>query len=159
MKYIIKELISIETSKYQIKQISAEDTYDVRHPVLRSGKPIETCIFKGDNLETTIHLGIYYNGSIIGVCSFFYNSHKDISESNQYQLRGMAILKKYQGKGTGKTILSYGENLLKQKNINLIWCNAREVAVNFYKRNGYRTIGKSFNITDIGLHYVMSKPI
>jgi predicted GNAT family N-acyltransferase len=129
----------------------------VRHPVLRSGKPIESCVFDGDDLETTIHLGIFFHDELVGICSFFKNNHENISEENQYQLRGMAILNKLQGKGLGNIILSYGETLLKNKNVNTIWCNAREVAINFYKKNGYKTIGSSFNIKDIGLHYVMYK--
>ena len=69
----------------------------------------------------------------------------------------MAVLKPLQGKGLGKTILRHGEVLLKEKNVNIIWCNAREIAVNFYKKNGYQIIGESFNIKDIGLHYAMYK--
>ena len=94
---------------------------------------------------------------MIGICSFYKNSHPDISETSQYQLRGMAILKAHQGKGIGKIILTHGEQLLKVQHVKIIWCNAREIAVNFYKKNGYQTIGQSFNIKDIGLHYVMYK--
>lgn len=94
---------------------------------------------------------------MIGVSSFFKNHHPSISKENQYQLRGMAILKEHQGKGIGNIILNYGEKFLKEKNIDIIWCNAREVAINFYKRNGYIIIGEPFTIKDIGLHYVMYK--
>ena len=45
----------------------------------------------------------------------------------------------------------------KDKNAKIIWCNARENAVNFYKKNRYQIIGESFNIKDIGLHYLMYK--
>ena len=38
-----------------IKNISANETFLVRHPVLRAGKPIENCKFDGDELETTQH--------------------------------------------------------------------------------------------------------
>lgn len=69
----------------------------------------------------------------------------------------MAILKEHQGKGIGKIILKHGEQLLKEQHAKIIWCNAREVAITFYKKNGYQIIGESFNIKDIGLHYVMFK--
>ncbi|SFZ93773.1 Acetyltransferase (GNAT) domain-containing protein [Flaviramulus basaltis] len=71
----------------------------------------------------------------------------------------MAILKEYQGKGIGNIILNYTEEFIKKKNTDIIWCNAREIAVDFYKKNNYQTIGKAFPIKDIGLHYVMYKTL
>ena len=105
----------------------------------------------------TLHLGIYLKDNLIGVCSFFQNSHSNILQEAQYQIRGMAIIKNFQRKGLGYQILNYGENLLKEKNTRIIWCNAREVALHFYKKNGYQISGDSFPIGDIGLHYVMYK--
>lgn len=69
----------------------------------------------------------------------------------------MAVLKTFQGKSLGKIILKHGETLLIEKNTTTIWCNAREIAVNFYRKCGYQTIGESFNIKDIGKHYTMYK--
>lgn len=71
----------------------------------------------------------------------------------------MAVLKAYQGLGLGNIILTYGEQLLKENNVEVIWCNAREVAVNFYKKSGYKIIDDAFNIKDIGWHYVMYKKL
>ena len=104
-------------------------------------------------------MGIYLENNIIGVCSFFNNSHDTLSDKNQYQLRGMAILKSHQKKGLGKKLIRFGEHLLQQKNVDLVWCNAREIAINFYKNNDYSIINKPFNIADIGLHYMMYKSL
>ena len=144
---------------YSIKKISAKETYIVRHPVLRQGKPIESCVFEGDNLETTFHLGIFHKDKLVGISSFLQNRHPLLSEELQYQLRGMAVLNEYQNLGLGKLILNHGENLLKEQNIQIVWCNAREKAANFYKKNGYKIIGLPFDIKDIGLHYIMCKTL
>ena len=149
--------MTIKNSEYNIKIISSTEAYIVRHPVLRTGKPIESCFFDGDNYETTFHLGIFSKNKLVGVCSFFKNNHASIFEENQYQLRGMAVLKTFQKKGFGKIILNYGETLLKQKHTNIVWCNAREIAVNFYEKCGYKIISEPFNIKGIGKHYVMHK--
>lgn len=143
--------------KFKINQITSKETHVVRHPVLRAGKPIESCVFNDDNLETTIHFGIFEKENVIGICSFFKNSHPNISERPQYQLRGMAVLKAFQGIGLGEIILRHGEDVLKEKSVKILWCNAREIAINFYKKNDYQIIGESFNIKDIGLHYTMYK--
>jgi len=144
---------------YTIKPIASTKTYLVRLPVLRKGKAIESCIFDGDDLETTFHLGIYLENELVGVCSFFRNNSKLISAEFQYQLRGMAILETQQGLGLGTIILRHGESILKQQNTPIIWCNAREKAINFYKKMGYNFIGEPFEIKDIGLHYRMYKEL
>ncbi|WP_298536142.1 GNAT family N-acetyltransferase [uncultured Algibacter sp.] len=149
--------ININSHNYFIKLINSEETYKVRHPILRSGKPIESCAFEGDDHKTTLHLGLYFKDEIVGVCSFLKNKHVNINQESQYQLRGMAVLENFQRTGIGYELLNYAENLLKAKNTNTIWCNAREVALHFYKKNGYTIFGLPFNIGDIGLHYTMYK--
>lgn len=144
---------------YIIKPIVSTETYLIRQPVLRPGKPIESCLFDGDDLNTTFHLGIYGDNKLIGVSSFFKNNQPLIKVNSQYQLRGMALLHEYQGFGLGNRILAHGENLLKQQNIQVIWCNARETATRFYEKNNYKIIGNAFNIENVGIHYMMFKPL
>ena len=50
-------------------------------------------------------------------------------------------------------------NILKKRNCDLIWCNARLVAVSFYHAVGMKEIGDLFDISDIGPHYYMYKRI
>jgi len=152
-----EKIKNISTSNYKIKIICSKETYSVRHPILRAGKSIESCVFEGDDLETTIHFGVFSKENLVGICSFYKNSHPNILETPQYQLRGIAVLKPFQGKGFGKKILRHAEDFLKEKRAIIIWCNAREIAINFYKKNGYQIIGEPFYIRDIGLHYAMYK--
>lgn len=142
---------------YKVRIINSQDTYIVRHPVLRAGKPIESCVFDGDDLKTTIHLGLFFNTKLIGVCTFLKKSSPLFPDKIQYQLRGMAILKEFQSYGFGKIILEHGEVILKKQKTKIIWCNARELAVNFYKKNSYQNIGEPFNIEGIGKHFIMFK--
>jgi len=144
---------------FKIQQISAKQTHAVRHPVLRTGKPIETCVFSGDEYDTTIHLGVFIKENLIGVSTLMQNNSVLFKNKWQYQLRGMAILKAYRGKGLGALLIEHSISLVKEKKTNLIWCNAREIAVNFYKYNGFLTIGKPFKIKEIGTHYVMYKKL
>lgn len=142
-----------------IKEISALETYPVRHPVLRKGRPLEDCHFEGDELQSTIHLGLFENENLVGVASLLKNNHPDFESNAQYQLRGMAVLESFQGKGYGNQLLKYGENLVKKLGADLIWFNAREKAISFYKNLGYSVIGDSFEIKGIGTHYRMIKKI
>jgi predicted GNAT family N-acyltransferase len=143
----------------EIKIITPELTYKVRQPVLRPGKPIESCRFEGDDLNTTIHFGLYKNNEIIGVVSVFEVQNENFGNKKQYQVRGMAILESEQQNGYGNLLMTEVENLAQHNNVDIIWFNAREKAVNFYKKLGYATFGTEFDIVGIGTHYIMWKQI
>lgn len=142
-----------------IKEIPALETFSVRHPVLRPGKNIETCHFDGDNLESTRHFGLFIGDELAGVSSLFKSNSALFQEKEQFQLRGMAVLEKFQKKGIGESLVKFAEENAKSRSGKLIWFNAREVAVSFYEKMGYQIIGEPFNIGDIGTHFVMHKII
>ena len=143
----------------KIKKISSIETYPVRHEVLRKGKPIETCQFKGDDDENTVHFGLYQNERLNGIISIFKEKNELFSEINQFQIRGMAVLEEFQGKGFGAELVKEAENHCISLNTDLIWFNARENAVPFYKKLDYIIIGDSFLIPDVGIHFAMYKKI
>ncbi len=141
----------------QIKEISAEETFPIRLEVLRKNIPL-SFEFNGDFDSDTIHLGAFKNDKLIAVSSYMKANYKDF-EGNQYQLRGMATLTEYQGFGAGKLMLQKAVQILKEKNSNLLWCNARIAAVEFYKKQGFQTFGEKFDISYVGNHYVMFKKL
>lgn len=141
----------------EIRKISASETIVVRHPVLRKGKPIESCHFDGDDWDTTSHFGLYENNTLEGVISIFENNNPLFKEARQWQIRGMAVLENNQGKGFGRQLVTHMEQAANSQNIDLIWFNARETAVGFYQKMSYEIIGHSFDIPAVGMHYVMRK--
>ncbi len=143
----------------KIQNISSTDTFTVRNLVLRIGKPIESCKFDGDNLPTTKHFGLFINEKLVGVVSVFKNKNAIFNIENQFQIRGMAVLPEFQKNGFGKDLVNHCEEHIKNKNRTLIWFNARENAVPFYKNLGYNKLGNPFSIADIGIHYLMKKEI
>ena len=100
-----------------IKEIKALETYGVRHPVLRPGRPLEDCALAEDDLETTFHLGAYESGRHIGVATFLISDATEapikIENAMYYQLRGMGVLPDQQGKGVGKLLMLQGMKKLK----------------------------------------------
>ena len=140
-----------------IKKITSTDTYSVRQNVLRKGKPIETCYFNGDNDETTTHFGLFLEENVIGVVSVYKVNNPIFTENIQFQIRGMAVLSEFQGKGFGEQLLKEAEKHCWKEQADLIWFNAREKAISFYKKSGYEIIGKSFDIPNVGIHFVMHK--
>ncbi|WP_264536342.1 GNAT family N-acetyltransferase [Flavobacterium sp. N1736] len=142
-----------------IKEIPSKDTYIVRQPVLRKGKPIESCIFEGDDLKSTHHFGLFDNEELIGIISLFSQTNTIFADENQAQIRGMAILENHQKKGYGEALVKHCEFFCKAQNVDLIWFNARTAAVGFYKKMNYQIIGEPFDIKDVGEHYLMFKKL
>lgn len=143
----------------KIIEIAALDTFSVRHPVLRSDKPVESCHFDGDELSTTKHFGLFVDEKLTAVASVFKKNNAIFNTNNQFQIRGMAVLEEHQKKGFGQELVLHCETFIKDENGELIWFNARENAVAFYKKLGYEIVGTVFEIENVGLHYVMKKRI
>lgn len=141
-----------------IREISPEETYPVRHEVLRPGRPLKEVFFEGDLEEDTIHLGYFEEKKLVGVATYVPRKNSFFEAPLQYQLRGMAVLPAHRQKKLGEKLLLHGEQLLKKRNPNiLLWFNARESAIAFYEKYGYHTIGSSFMIPNVCLHVVMVK--
>lgn len=137
----------------KIIQIQAKQTYKLRLEVL---KTCDAYIYryKGDFDATTMHFGAFLDNINIGIVTLMENNH-DYFSGKQIQLRGMAITKSAQGKKIGeKLILAFKEESIK-RNATVIWCNARDYSVEFYKKQGFKIKGNKFYIENVCDHYVM----
>ena len=52
-----------------IKKINAEKTFQIRHPILRKGLPLDSYKFENDENENSIHLCAIENNELIAVIS------------------------------------------------------------------------------------------
>lgn len=138
-----------------IKKITSETTFSVRNPVLRPNLPIETCRFDGDNLPSTVHFGYYDDEKLVGIVSVFEKNNENWNNNRQFQIRGMAVLEEFQKKGIGEKLVQTVINLAQEKEIQLIWFNARKNAVPFYEKIGFHINGTAFEIEGVGTHYIM----
>ncbi len=138
-----------------IQPISTEETYKIRKEILRKNIPLTEKI-EGDFDETTLHLGLFSDNTLVCVATFTQNNNQYFS-GIQYRLRGMATLNEYQHKGFGKLILEEASQLLIKRNVEVLWCNARVVALNFYRNCDFEIIGEEFDVHLIGPHFVMYK--
>lgn len=141
----------------QTKRITPQETYAIRQEILRKNIPLPF-EFNGDFDETTFHLGVFKEDKLIAVSSYMKSSCKSLM-GNQYQLRGMATLKEFQGFGAGKLMIKEAFSILATLKIDFLWCNARIIAVKFYEKQGFEVIGESFDIPYVGEHFVMFKKI
>jgi N-acetylglutamate synthase-like GNAT family acetyltransferase len=75
------------------------------------------------------------------------------------QLRYMAIVQDFQGKGIGKMIIQKAEAIALENGMVRLFLQARENAVPFYLANGYRIIEKTFLLYGEIQHFSMEKTL
>lgn len=143
--------------KIIVKEIKSIETRPLRQSVLRTNWTLEQLFYEGDDDIDTYHAGAFDKEKIIGIASVYRKAKKGENNNNSWQLRGMAVDPEYRGKGIGKLTLENCINYIKSKNGKILWCNARLVAVDFYKSFGFAIKSDLFEIDDIGPHYIMDK--
>lgn len=75
------------------------------------------------------------------------------------RIRYMAVADQYQSQGIGKKILTFLENEAKNKGMTGLILNARENALDFYKKLGYTAEGEAFDAFAGILHFKMTKEL
>ncbi|MBZ9651293.1 GNAT family N-acetyltransferase [Psychroflexus montanilacus] len=143
----------------QITYITSAETIDLRHLALRQGRPKSSSHMEGDDLKSTKHIGAFINSECVGILSLFEAKIDDHLDEYQYQLRGMAVHPKFQGQEIGKKLIEFAEHELRKMQVNLLWCNARSSAANFYDKLNFEIISEEFHIPDVGPHFVMCKKL
>lgn len=136
---------------------NASEIRTLRHLVLRPNQPIETTFYDLDDHHKTFHLASKVDDLIISIGTFYPENDLDIQTTNGYRLRGMATHPKYRRNGAAAKLMREAFQILEKKNCDTIWCNARLIAIDFYKSLGFKEIGPKFNISEIGPHYKMYK--
>ena len=90
-------------------------------------------------------------GEPAGVCRLHLNTPEE------GQLRFMGIREDLQGQGLGNLLVEYLENRARELGATTMTLQARDYAVNFYRRNNYEVVEKSYLLWGIIQHYKMAK--
>jgi predicted GNAT family N-acyltransferase len=70
----------------------------------------------------------------------------------------MAVPNSMQGKGVGRALMIFAENIARDLGYRKLCMHARTTAVGFYQKLGYHTAGDEFTEVTIP-HYVMEKDL
>ena len=143
----------------EINKVGAEKIRPLRHSELRKGQDFSTTSYLKDNEEGTFHMACNVDDKIVSCVTFYAQTSMKIKSDNPYRLRGMATDSQFQRKGYARNLIVESFKEIKKRDCDMVWCNARLVAVNFYKSVGFKIIGELFDIEAIGPHYYMYKEI
>jgi N-acetylglutamate synthase-like GNAT family acetyltransferase len=72
------------------------------------------------------------------------------------KLRQMAVQNSVQGKGIGFTMMTFAENVARDRGFKKMIMHARKTAIGFYEKLGYKTAGDEFIEVTLP-HYIMEK--
>ncbi|MEP6845306.1 MAG: GNAT family N-acetyltransferase [Panacibacter sp.] len=125
---------------------------DLRYHILR--KPLGLS-FTQDELETekeNIHIGCFDDERLEGCCMLVPKDKTTI------QLRQMAVISGLQGKGIGKVLMQFAENISRDLGYKKLIMHARKTATGFYEKIGYAKTGNEFLEVSIP-HLAMEKDL
>ena len=74
------------------------------------------------------------------------------------RLRQMAVLNDLQGKGIGRALMQFAENIARDHGYKTIMMHARKHSIGFYEKVGYKTRGNEFTEVTIP-HLLMEKQL
>ena len=143
----------------EINKVDAEKIRPLRHSELRKGQDFSTTSYLKDYEEGTFHMACIVDEGIVSCATFYAQTSMKVKSDNAYRLRGMATDSNFQRQGFARNLIIESFKELKKRDCDMVWCNARLVAVNFYKSVGFKIIGELFDIEAIGPHYYMYKEI
>jgi GNAT superfamily N-acetyltransferase len=111
--------------------------------------------FSDDELaeeESDILIGCFDEDKLEGCCLL------TESAPNVLRLRQMAVLSGLQGKGVGRAILQFAENIARDRGYKKMVMHARKTAIGFYEKLGYTIMSEEFIEVSIP-HYLMEKDL
>jgi ribosomal protein S18 acetylase RimI-like enzyme len=129
-----------------------KDMIKLRDEILR--KPLGLS-FTDEELEKekkNLLIGAYEEEIMLGCCMLV-----EVG-ADAVRLRQMAVLNDLQGKGIGKALMNFAENLARDRGYKKITMHARKNSVGFYEKMGYKLVGTEFEEITIP-HFVMEKKL
>ena len=108
-----------------------------------------------DNLEGSAHhvTARSSEGRLLGVGRLHLNSDAEA------QIRFMAVAENAQGQGVGRAIVEHLEQLAIEHGVQRIMLNARDIAVGFYEKLGYVSLGPAEIVFEAVDHALMEKKL
>jgi GNAT superfamily N-acetyltransferase len=120
-------------------------TRELRRAVLRPHLSLRDRL-PGDEVSGGVHVGAVDDaGTVLCTCFVYENACPWLPDRpDAWQLRQMATLPEYRGRGLGAGVVAAAADLVRSRGGSLLWCFAREAAAPFYVRNGFRPYGPVF---------------
>jgi ribosomal protein S18 acetylase RimI-like enzyme len=125
---------------------------DLRHQVLRKPLGLEFTKEELEREKNDMLIAAYEDDRMLGCCIL------TEVEPDKVRLRQMAVISGLQGKGIGRVLMQFAENLARDRGYKKLTMHARKAVIGFYEKLGYKVVGEEFEEVTIP-HYVMEKSL
>lgn len=125
---------------------------DLRYQILRKPLGLNFTLEELDQEKKDILLGCFDDEKLEGCCLL------TPAAEDTLRLRQMAVGMGLQGKGIGRVLMHFAENIAHDAGSKKIIMHARKTAVGFYEKLGYTICSDLFEEVSIP-HYVMEKAL
>ncbi|HLX00767.1 MAG TPA: GNAT family N-acetyltransferase [Trinickia sp.] len=145
---------------FSVCSVSAERVFPLRSEVLLDGNA-ESCRFRHDENDSTLHLAVYRNERIVAVATICQESLPGSEKHDEWRLRGVAVEARWRGYGLGRLVIKLCLDHVRKAGGRLAWCTARESARGFYETLGFASCAPPFQLPSRGdalfheMHYVL----
>ncbi|MFN4007962.1 MAG: GNAT family N-acetyltransferase [Chitinophagaceae bacterium] len=125
---------------------------DLRYQLLRKPLGMQFSPEELEHEKSDILMGCFDDG-VLEACCLLTEIDKET-----VRLRQMAVLKGLQGKGIGRVLLQFAENVARDRGYRYLKMHARKTALGFYEKLGYKVVGTEF--LELGIpHLLMEKKL
>ena len=105
-----------------------------------------------ENEKDNMLIGAFEDDDMLGCCMLVEEN------SNIVRLRQMAVLNDLQGKGIGRALMGFAENIARDRGYKVISMHARKNTIGFWEKMGYKVASEEF--TEITIpHFIMEKKL
>ncbi|MDB5230990.1 MAG: acetyltransferase, family [Chitinophagaceae bacterium] len=125
---------------------------ELRKFILRKPLGLDFTAEELEREKSDILIGCFDDDKMEGCCMLTDEGNKTT------RLRQMAILAGLQGKGMGRVLMQFAENIARDRGYKKLTMHARQSAAGFYEKLGYKKVGGPFMEVTI-LHYLMEKEL
>ena len=124
----------------------------LRNDILR--KPLKLTLTPAEleKEKDEILIGAFDEEKMLGCCMLI------VIDPSTVRLRQMAVLNNLQGKGIGRALMQFAENIARDRGFKKIIMHARKSAAGFYEKLGYQICGEEFEEVTLP-HYEMEKKL
>jgi N-acetylglutamate synthase-like GNAT family acetyltransferase len=125
---------------------------DLRRHILRKPLGIDFAPGELEREKDDILIGCFEDDKLEGCCLLTETDHKTV------RLRQMAVTNGLQGKGIGRVLMNFAENIARDRGYRTIKMHSRKTSIGFFEKLGYHVAGNEFQEITIP-HFVMEKDL
>lgn len=125
---------------------------DMRLAILRKPLGLDFSAEELAREKDDILIGCFEEEKLEGCCMLTKTAPQTV------KLRQMAVTSGLQGKGIGRVLLNFAENVARDKGYRKMTMHARKNALGFYEKLGYKVVGDEFIEVTLP-HFAMEKEL